>query len=142
MSLDNALDLAGARKPGAPKDLTKMLPDGSRHPNDRPLGPVKVRGEPSGVVFKEGELLASYGDIERTEVTFSASKSYLSTLTGLAVRDGLITDLDEPVAEMVKDGGFDSEHNGQITWRHLLHQTSEWEGELFGIPDWIDRGRL
>jgi CubicO group peptidase (beta-lactamase class C family) len=28
-----------------------------------------------------------------------------------------------------------------VTWRHLLQQTSEWEGELFDKPDRIDRNR-
>ncbi|HEX5327642.1 MAG TPA: serine hydrolase, partial [Acetobacteraceae bacterium] len=32
-------------------------------------------------------------------------------------------------------------HNGAITWRHLLQQTSEWEGELFGKSDVLDRYR-
>ena len=42
---------------------------------------------------------------------------------------------------MVDDGGFDGPHNGAITWRHLLHQTSEWEGTLFGKADQVDRNR-
>lgn len=122
-------------------DLSEMLPDGSRHPNDRPLGPLKSRGSPSGVVIRHGYLVGQYGDVVRPEVTFSVSKSYISALAGIALRDGLIMDVDEPVSKSVTDGGFDSEHNRQITWRHLLQQTSEWECELFGLPDWIDRGR-
>ena len=39
------------------------------------------------------------------------------------------------------DGGFAGPHNGAITWRHLLQQTSEWEGTLFGKSDIIDRNR-
>lgn len=42
----------------------------------------------------------------------------------------------------MRDGGFDSKQNAPITWCHLLQQTSEWEGELFGLPDWLDRGRV
>jgi len=41
----------------------------------------------------------------------------------------------------VQDGGFESAQNAPITWRHLLTNTSEWEGELFGKCDRIDRGR-
>ena len=36
------------------------------------------------------------------------------------------------------DGGFDSEHNAKISWRHFLHQNSEWSGTLFTKPDKID----
>ena len=124
-----------------PRDLAELLPRGKRHPMDRPLGPLKPRGNPSGLVVQAGETLASFGDIETPEVTFSCAKSYLSALTGIALRDGLITDLDEPVGKKVKDGGFDNPQNASITWTHLLQQTSEWEGELFGLPDWLDRGR-
>jgi CubicO group peptidase (beta-lactamase class C family) len=52
--------------------------------------------------------------------------------------DGLIADLDQPVGHTVDDGGFDSEQNRAVTWRHLLQHTSEWQGELFGKSDRID----
>jgi CubicO group peptidase (beta-lactamase class C family) len=74
-------------------------------------------------------------------MTFSVAKSYLALLAGLAVGDGLIPDLDARVAETVRDGGFDGKHNGAITWRHLLQNTSEWEGALFGKSEVVDRGR-
>ncbi|MDA1080933.1 MAG: serine hydrolase [Gemmatimonadetes bacterium] len=34
---------------------------------------------------------------------------------------------------------FESEHNRKITWEHLLRQTSDWQGTLWGKPDWADR---
>ena len=34
---------------------------------------------------------------------------------------------------------FESEHNATITWDDLLRQTSDWEGTLWGKPDWADR---
>ena len=34
---------------------------------------------------------------------------------------------------------FDSPHNRPITWDDLLRQTSDWEGTLWGKPDWADR---
>jgi CubicO group peptidase (beta-lactamase class C family) len=83
----------------------------------------------------------SWGDTEQLDFTFSAAKSYLSMLTGIAVMDGLIRDLDEPVSRTVHDGGFEGPHNSAITWRHLLQNTSEWEGNLFGKSDVIDRNR-
>jgi CubicO group peptidase (beta-lactamase class C family) len=36
---------------------------------------------------------------------------------------------------------YESEHNRKITWDHLLRQTSEWQGTLWGKPDWADRPR-
>jgi CubicO group peptidase (beta-lactamase class C family) len=37
---------------------------------------------------------------------------------------------------------FQSEHNRKITWEHLLRQSSDWQGTLWGKPDWADRFRL
>ncbi|NJW55742.1 serine hydrolase, partial [Salinimicrobium oceani] len=34
---------------------------------------------------------------------------------------------------------FEGPHNSKITWEHLLHQTSDWSGQLWGSFDWADR---
>ena len=34
---------------------------------------------------------------------------------------------------------FNTVHNKKISWDHLLRQTSDWEGTLWGKPDWADR---
>ncbi len=34
---------------------------------------------------------------------------------------------------------FNTPHNKTIAWDHLLRQTSDWEGTLWGKPDWADR---
>jgi len=34
---------------------------------------------------------------------------------------------------------FDTPHNRLITWDDLLRQTSDWEGTLWGKPEWADR---
>jgi CubicO group peptidase (beta-lactamase class C family) len=83
--------------------------------------------------------VAEWGDTRRVDLTFSVAKSYLSTVAGLAFDRGLIPDVTRPVGELVTDGGFSSEHNRTITWQHLLTQTSEWEGTLWGKPDVADR---
>ncbi|MSP47955.1 MAG: class C beta-lactamase-related serine hydrolase [Alphaproteobacteria bacterium] len=105
------------------------------------IGPTRERTGPNGIVLRGGRIVAEWGDTARADMTFSVTKSYLALVCGLAVDDGLISDIDRPVGEIVKDGGFDSAQNRPITWRHLLEQTSEWEGELFGKPDMVDRNR-
>ena len=60
-------------------------------------------------------------------------------MAGLALDRGLIRSVDDPVKNYVDDGTFASPHNSKVTWRHLLNQTSEWEGTLWGKPDWADR---
>ncbi|MDB5591545.1 serine hydrolase [Enterovirga sp.] len=105
------------------------------------LGPCAPRGAPNGLLLKGGAVVARWGDTRRVDMTFSVAKSYLSLLTGIALGDRLIADLDEPVGARVRDGGFEGRNAG-VTWRHLLTQTSEWEGVLFGKSDEIDRNRV
>ncbi len=56
----------------------------------------------------------------------------LATVAGVAVRDGLIKNLDAPVGSQIKDGGYDTPQNAKVTWRHHLQQETEWEGEMWG----------
>lgn len=105
------------------------------------IGPTEMRSDPSGMVLKEGRIVAEWGPTDATDMTFSVTKSFLSLCAGLAVDDGLIPDINAPVRELVSEGQFDSEQNRTITWAHLLTQTSEWEGTLWSKADRIDRHR-
>lgn len=133
-----------------------------REPFDEPLGPFRARGPQTGLIIKDGYIVAEWGEIERVDMTFSVTKSVLSTTVGLAFDDGLIRDVHDPVRGYMppvvlpagdgepgdEENGignpnthllFESEHNRKITWDHLLRQTSDWEGTLWGKPDWADR---
>jgi CubicO group peptidase (beta-lactamase class C family) len=125
------------------RDLAHMVATdfGEAPPWNETLGPVRPRSGPNGLVVRGGHIVAEWGDTSRVDLTFSVAKCYLSILAGLASDRGLIRDLDEPVCRTVDDGGFAPPHNDKITWHHLLQQTSEWEGELWGKPDLIDRHR-
>jgi CubicO group peptidase (beta-lactamase class C family) len=105
------------------------------------VGPVFPRGAPAGLVLRGGRIAAEWGDTRRADLTFSVAKSYLAILAGLAHDDGLIPDLDAPVGRLVNGPWFESPHNALITWRHLLQQSSEWEGELWGKSDQVDHNR-
>jgi CubicO group peptidase (beta-lactamase class C family) len=110
-------------------------------PYNEILGPTRERGEPNGLILRAGRIVAEWGDTSRVDMTFSASKSYLALCAGLAFDKGLLPDFSRPVRELIDDGNFDSLHNSRIIWEHLLQQTSEWEGTLWGKPDFLDRGR-
>jgi CubicO group peptidase (beta-lactamase class C family) len=126
-----------------PRDLRAHLVGGyfEAAPDNAIIGPIAPRGGPNGLVLRGGRIVAAWGDTRQADYTFSVAKSYLSLCAGLAFDDGLIRDLDEPVGATVADGGFTGPHNGAITWRHLLTNTSEWDGTLFGKADSIDRNR-
>ena len=101
-------------------------------------GPTKPRKGPNGLIIKDGYIIGKWGDVSRVDMTFSVTKSYLSTVAGLAYQKGLLS-LDEKLKDYIKDGKFSSEHNKKITWHHLLNQSSQWKGNLFGTFDWADR---
>jgi CubicO group peptidase (beta-lactamase class C family) len=107
---------------------------------DDVLGPVLARGGPNGLVLRSGLLAAEWGDTTRVDMSFSIAKSYLAVLAGLARMRGLI-ELDEPVVRAAPDPAYDTPQNRGITWRHLLTQTSEWQGTLWDKPDTIDHHR-
>lgn len=97
------------------------------------LGSVPTRrARPNGLVVYRGYIVAEFGDTTWVDPTYSVAKSMLATVAGIAVRDGRIPDLDQPVGVLVKDGGYDSPRNAQVTWRMHLQQDSEWEGALWG----------
>ncbi len=138
--LREAIDFAMANEYAGEKDLRLAILKGfSREPDHQLLGPTKKRGGPAGLVVKDGYIVGQWGDVDRVDMTFSVTKSYLSTMFGLALDDGLIGSVNEKVDAYVWDGTFRGAHNSQITWEHLLHQTSDWSGTLFGLNDWADR---
>lgn len=146
--LQDVIDFAVASESPWPRSL--YYPDGSyvgnrewdeKGPWTEIVGPVKERGGPAGLVLKGGKIVAEWGDTNRTDMTFSIAKSYVSVLAGIAFGDGLIRDLDEPVGKSVDGPVFAGAHNAQVTWRHLLHQSSEWQGEIFGKSDQVDHNR-
>jgi CubicO group peptidase (beta-lactamase class C family) len=99
----------------------------------KPLGPLPPgRAVTNGVLLRHGYLVVEFGDIRANDPVYSIAKSFLSTVCGLAVGQGLIRDVNDPVGKSIHDGGYDSPHNAAITWKHHLEQTSEWEGSLWG----------
>jgi CubicO group peptidase (beta-lactamase class C family) len=55
------------------------------------------------------------------------------------VDQGLIKNVTDKVGQYVWDESFEGEHNLKVTWDHLLTQSSDWSGSLFGLQDWADR---
>jgi CubicO group peptidase (beta-lactamase class C family) len=139
--LQAAVDYAAAHlTTDIPEDPGAYLRERFRNiPHQEIVGPTALRGGVNGIVIRNGYIVAEWGDTDREDMTFSVTKSYLSTVAGLAWDDGLIDSLSVPIGAYVTDGTFGSPHNATITWHNLLQQTSEWEGTLWGKPDMADR---
>lgn len=162
--LQDAITFARQNESKAPRDLEAAhYQSFGREPFGNAVGPMKPRGEPSGIIVRRGYIVAEWGDPGRVDMTFSVTKSFVSTSVGLAVDRGMIRSVDDSVYQYMApvlhaavpvlraEGGagqfdarvpvapFDTPHNRKITWRHLLQQTSDWEGTLWGKPEWADR---
>jgi len=138
--LVEAVDFAKNNEYSGSRDLRIAILKGfEREPYHEILGPTKKRGGPAGMILKNGYLIAKWGDTKRVDMTFSVTKSFLSTVAGLAEDKSLINNTKDKVGQYIWDGTFGGEHNGKITWEHLLQQNSDWSGELWGGKDWADR---
>lgn len=138
--LDVAIDSIIANEYSGSKDLRLAIIKGfEREPYHSILGPTKHRGGPAGMILKNGYCIAEWGDTKRVDMTFSVTKSYLSTLAGVAIDQQLIRSVNDKVKDYVWSNHFDGSHNEKITWEHLLNQSSSWSGQLWGGYDWHDR---
>jgi CubicO group peptidase (beta-lactamase class C family) len=160
--LKEAVDFAIASEVNNPRDLKlNHYRSFGREPFGDAIGPIKDRGEPTGVIIRRGYIVAEWGEPLRVDMTHSVTKSFLSSTVGLAVDRGLIRSVDDlaytyvppiqlynpsPVGNKADRVGasdlidlFGTPHNRTITWEHLLRQVSDWEGTLWGKPDWADR---
>src|SRR5260370_19123057 len=141
--LDDAVKHAIANENQATKELTLYLATtmGATEPFDTPIGPVKVRGAANGIILRHGYIVAEWGDPKRVDMTFSVTKTFLTTVVGLAWQRGLIHDVNDYAADYIQPGValFDAPHNQKIKWDHLLRQTSDWQGTLWATPNWPHR---
>ncbi len=140
--VSEAVQLAVASETTGPKDMTLFLKNSfGKEPFDTIVGPVRDRGGASGLIARHGYIVAEWGDPTRVDITNSVTKTFLTTVVGLAWQRGLIHDVNDFVRDYMPPHVdlFESQHNRNIKWDHLLRQTSDWEGTLWGKPDWADR---
>ena len=161
--LKDAIDFAIASESKAPRDQMQAFYQtfAAREPFGFAIGPFEPRGEPTGVIVRHGYIVAEWGEPARVDMAHSVTKSFLSSVIGIAYERGMIRSLDDPIYTYVPpilpyappSGSdkadrlghadlltpFETPHNRTITWDHALRQTSDWEGTLWGKPDWADR---
>jgi hypothetical protein len=161
LSLQEAIRFARDNEAKAPRDQALAQAESfGREPFDDGIGPFATRGDPTGLIIYKGFIVAEWGEPQRVDMTHSVTKSFLSTVIGLAVQQGLIRSVMDTVAAYLppievfdpasaRPGNttedapllypFSSPHNRTLTWDVMLRQTSDWEGTLWGKPDWADR---
>ena len=141
--LDEAVAFALAHENPETKDLAVAIPNQFRAeaPYNTLIGPTQPRAGSNGLIIRRGSVIGEWGDTGRADMTFSVTKTFLSTVVGIAFDRGQIKNVTDRVAMYMPTGVdlFTSAHNAPITWEHLLRQTSDWSGTLWGKPDWADR---
>ena len=141
--VDEAVKMAIDSESTTPRDLGLMLAEsfGRNEPFDTPIGPVKARAAANGIITRHGYIVAEWGEPRSVDMTFSVTKTFLTTVIGLAWQRGLIRDVNDYARAYMPPGVdlFEAPHNQNIKWDDLLRQTSDWQGTLWGKPDWADR---
>ncbi|MFE0025950.1 serine hydrolase domain-containing protein [Amycolatopsis sp. NPDC059021] len=101
------------------------------------IGPLLDAADGSGVVRFGGREVATWGDPSRPEMAFSATKSVASVVAGAAYDAELLVP-HQPVHDVLGLPEFAEGAARDITWEHLLQQTSQWEGTLWTKPTSAD----
>ena len=85
-ALAAAVDYARSIETRWSRDLGRPAEDQMNEPPpyNEIVGPMQPRGEQSGVILRGGRIVAEWGTPGRADMTFSATKSYLSLCLGLA----------------------------------------------------------
>ena len=141
-ALADAVQLAIASDTPGTHDMALFLHNSfGKEPFSTIIGPIKDRGPASGLITRHGYIVAEWGDPKRVDITNSVTKTFLTTVVGLAWQKGLIHDVNDYARDYMPPHVdlFESEHNQKIKWDHLLRQTSDWQGTLWDRPDWADR---
>ena len=126
--LDEAVAYAKTQSSTIPRDFSTQVETFGRVLGSLP----KERGETNGIILRHGYIVAEWGNTKQVDPTYSVAKSFLSTIAGLALDRGMIKSVRDPVKNYVTDKGYDSPRNSKVTWEQHLHQTSEWEGSMWG----------
>jgi CubicO group peptidase (beta-lactamase class C family) len=160
--INEAIAIAKASETKNPRNMEiSHYQSFGKEPFGEGIGPFAERGEPTGIIVYKGYIVATWGEPARCDMTHSVTKSFLSSVVGVAVDMGLIKNVHDTVAayvppiELFTPGQvnrsadligqpqllqpFSTAHNKTITWDDMLRQTSDWEGTLWGKPEWADR---
>jgi hypothetical protein len=160
--INEAIEFHKQKESKSPRNLEQShYQSFGREPFGEGIGPFAERGPASGLIVRNGYIIAQWGEPSRIDMTFSVTKSFLSSVIGVAYDDHLIASITDTLYKVIapvqvydpaqssikgNDFGkpdlvrlFDTPHNKTITWDHMLRQVSDWEGTLWGKPEWADR---
>ncbi len=96
-------------------------------PFSSPIGPLKPHAPANGIIIRHGYIVAEWGKTHDVDMTFSVTKTFLSSVAGVAFDKGMIKDVNDRVIDYVRPTpDFMLPHNQPITWDNMLRQDSGW----------------
>lgn len=124
-----AREIAGSAEPAVippgpvPEGLNTATVDG------RPLGEFLAETDTIAFLVVHGDRLVDeryFGGADRDTVvtSFSSAKSFVSTLIGLAIEDGHIESVDDPITVYLPELGERDRRFADVTIRHLITMSS------------------
>lgn len=109
-----------------------------------------ARNGTTGFIIAEGDRLLYEGYFDGRQrdswqTSFSMAKSFLSTLIGIAVAEGRIKSVDQPITDFLPE--LDRAKFGHVTIRHLLRMSSGFvydRSKILGLVDspWGDDAKV
>lgn len=122
------------------RDLRITIPLQFAGPYSDPIGPLKPHAPANGIVIRHGYIVAEWGDTDAVDMTHSVTKTFISSVAGIAFDRHMIRDVNDRIIDYVRPSpDFLLPHNQPITWDQMLRQTSGWVGTMWGKPWWADR---
>jgi CubicO group peptidase (beta-lactamase class C family) len=122
------------------RDLRITIPLQFAGPYSDPIGPLKPHAPANGIIIRHGYIVAEWGDTDAVDMTHSVTKTFISSIAGVAFDRHMIRDVNDRIIDYVKPSAdFLLPHNQPITWDQMLRQTSGWVGTMWGKPWWADR---
>ena len=72
-----------------------------------PIGPLKAHAPANGIIIRHGYIVAEWGQTHDVDMTFSVTKTFLSSVAGVAFDKGMIKNVNDRVIDYVQaDAGF------------------------------------
>src|ERR1700675_4529390 len=100
--LKQAIDFAVAGETEAPRDLVmNHYQNYGREPFGYAIGPIRERGDPSGLIIRHRYIVAECAEPSRVDMTYSVTKSFLSSVVGVSFDRGMIKSIDDTVRDYV-----------------------------------------
>ncbi|MDP9229355.1 MAG: serine hydrolase, partial [Bacteroidota bacterium] len=86
IKLNEAIKFAKENENKNPRnmELSQVMNFG-KEPFSEGIGPFADRGDPTGIIIHNGYIICEWGEPSRVDMTHSVTKSFLSTIVGLAI---------------------------------------------------------